>query len=399
MSQFSNTCAIFEVLKSSKNPFESFVKDDKKLFDILTNVRKEHNQPAIAAALILGEDIATQAAVGNIIDGDSTKVNINSLFHIGSIAKSMTSLVIAVLVKEGKMRYDMTLKEALPDIPMQKEYLSVTIHEMLLNKAGIIPFQKHEYEDKYVVQELWKNIPEKFQNPTTQRFELAKVILNIKPICKPGTKVVYSNVGWAIAALAAEIASGQEYEYLLKQNIFKKLGMKTSRIGGWPASDNEPEQPRGHYYDKKNDKLKIQAIDDEFILPSWANPAGGVNCTITDLAIYARENLLGLQGKGKLLSKERYEIIHKIYTPAILNEMYVGLDIEETITLGYGWAVLKVNDNLLSMFDGSGGTFFARTIIYPAQNISFVGLTNTGKGNMALESAFEQILGVHIKTD
>jgi len=399
MSQFSNTCAIFEALNSRENTFDSIIKDDKSLSDILIKVSKEYNQPAMAAALILGEDIVTKAAIGNIIEGDNRKVNIDSLFHIGSIAKSMTSLIIAILINEGKMRYDMTLQEALPDIPMLDEYRSVTIHELLLNKAGIIPFQKHEYEDKSVVQELWKNIPAKFQNSTTQRFELAKVILNIKPICKPGTKVVYSNVGWVIAALTAEIASGKSYEDLLQQNIFYKLGMNNSKIGGWPACENEPEQPRGHYYDKKNDKLKIQAIDDEFIIPSWANPAGGVNCTITDLAIYARENLLGLQGKGKLLSKEHYRIIHNIYTPAVLNEMYVGLDIEETITLGYGWAVLKVNDNLLSMFDGSGGTFFARAIIYPALNISFVGLTNTGKGNMAIESAFKQILGVDIKTD
>ena len=223
--------------------------------------------------------------------------------------------------------------------------------------------------------------------------------MNLKPIYNPGTKVVYSNVGWPIASLAIELATNQSYEDLIKKNIFEKLGMKTSRIGGWPASEKDPNQPRGHYFDNKNNSFKPQKLNDEFILPPWANPSGGVNCDITDFALYARENLLGLQGKGKLLSRNYYEIIHAIHAEAKLNEMYVGLDTDETITLGYGWAVLNVDNNLLSMFDGSGGTFYARAIIYPALNISFVGFTNTGKGNKPLESVLKQIVGLDIETN
>ncbi len=392
MSQFSNTCSIFAALKSSGKNIDILIKDDNRLSDILKEISKKYNQPAMAAALIYSENIIAKAAVGNIKDGDYKAVNINSLFHIGSIAKSMTSLLIAMLVNEGKLLYEMTLDKALPDIPMLDEYKKVTIHELILNKAGIIPFQKHEYEDKNIVKELWKNIPTQYKDPETQRIEVSKVVLNLKPVNKPGTKVVYSNVGWAIAALAAELAAGNSYEDLLKQNIFEKLEMKTARTGGWPASEKEPNQPRGHYFDKENNTLKSQALDDEFVLPLWANPSGGVNCSITDLALYARENLLGLQGKGKLLSKEYFKNIHSMHTPAKLNEMYMGIDTEETITLGYGWVVMKVDNDLLSMFDGSGGTFFARAIIYPALNISFVGLTNTGKGNQALESTLKHTL-------
>ena len=399
MSQFSNTCSIFAALKSSGENIDSLIKDDNRLSDILKEIYKDYNQPAMAAALIYRENIIAKAVVGNVKDGDSKAVNINSLFHIGSIAKSMTSLLIAILVNDGKLHYEMTLENALPGIPMLDEYKKVTIHELILNKAGIIPFQKHEYEDKNIVKELWKNIPTQYKDSKKQRIEVSKVVLNLKPVNKPGTKVVYSNVGWAIAALAAELAAGNSYEDLLKQNIFEKLEMKTARTGGWPASEKERNQPRGHYFDKENNTLKPQELDDEFVLPLWANPSGGVNCSITDLALYARENLLGLQGKGKLLSKKYYINIHSIYTPAKLNEMYMGIDTDETITLGYGWVVMNVDNDLLSMFDGSGGTFFARAIINPALNISFVGLTNTGKGNKALESTLKHALDLDIETD
>ena len=399
LSQFSNTCSILAAFKSSGKHIDSLVKDDNSLSDILKEVYKEYNQPAMAASLIYSENVIAKAVVGNIQDGDNKAVNINSLFHIGSIAKSMTSLLIAMLVNDGKLHYEMTLEQALPNIPMLDEYRKVTMHELLLNKAGIIAFQKHEYEEINVVKDLWKNIPTQYKDPKTQRIEVSKVVLNLKPVNTPGTKVLYSNVGWAIAALAAELAAGNSYEDLLKQNIFEKLGMKTTRTGGWPASEKEPNQPRGHYFDKENNKLKPQTLDDEFVLPSWANPSGGVNCDITDLTTYIRENLLGLQGNGKLLSKEYYKNIHSIHTSTKLNEMYMGIDTEEIITLGYGWVVMKVENDLLSMFDGSGGTFFARAIIYPALNLSFVGLTNTGKGNKALESTLKHILDLDIEAD
>lgn len=44
-----------------------------------------------------------------------------------------------------------------------------------------------------------------------------------------------------------ETAGGKPYEISIKDNICTPLGMADTRAGGWPASETEPNQPRGHY--------------------------------------------------------------------------------------------------------------------------------------------------------
>lgn len=62
--------------------------------------------------------------------------------------------------------------------------------------------------------------------------------------------------------------------------------------------------------------------------------------------------------------------------------------------MGYGWMVIPEGGKLLSAADGSGGTFYARVIVFPALNAAFVGFTNYGDGYKALDKAIERITGL-----
>lgn len=307
----------------------------------------------------------------------------------------MTALLIAILVAENKLRYDMTLEQALPDIPMLEDYHQVTLNNLLLNQAGIIAFQQIDLEDPKIVAKLWEDIPAQYCDPTKQREEVAKLALNLKPIVNPGKKAVYSNVGWAIAGLIAEKAAGQSYEDLLQHRIFEPLGMNTARVGGWPASETEPNQPRGHYGALlTKEAIKPQPLNDAYTFPAWMNPSGGVHCSIIDFALYAQENLSGLQGNGNLLSQEGYQTIHSVHLKTKLSEMYINSKEKGYLTMGYGWMVIPEGGKPLSAADGSGGTFYARLIVFPALNAAFAGFTNCGDGFKALDKAIERMTGL-----
>lgn len=369
--------------------------DDQSLTHLLTEVIGETKQPAMGAALIVGENSIVKSVVGSAVYEENLSVDMNSRFHIGSITKSMTALLIAILVSENKLRYDMTLEQALPEIPMLDDYRHVTLHNLLLNQAGIIAFQQTEFEDPKLVAKLWEDIPARYSDPTEQRREVAKLALSLKPITKPGKKAVYSNVGWAIAGLIAEKAANQSYESLLHQKIFVPLGMDTARVGGWPASKDEPNQPRGHYSSRlTKEAISPQPLDDVYTFPAWMNPSGGVHCSIIDFALYAQENLIGLQGKGKLLSQEGYQTIHSIHLKTKLSEMYINTKEKGQITMGYGWMVIPEEGSLLSVADGSGGKFYAGLIVFPALNAAFAGFTNCGDGYKALGKIIEWITGL-----
>ena len=393
--------AVFVIMQLSfgiacaKEKWHPVIQNDESLANLLTEMSEQHNQPAMAAALVFGDNIIAKSTVGNIVYGEGVSVNEDSRFHIGSTIKSMTAVLVAMLVKEGKLRYDMTLEQVLPGMSMRDEYRGVRISDLLNNKAGIIAYQLVANEDPVIVKKLMEEIPIAYPDPTEQRREVTRLALNLEPIAEPGTKVVYSNVGWPIIGYIAELATGQSYEDLLQERIFKPLGMNKARIGGWPASKSEPDQPRGHYVAQTNvGKPTSQSLDDEYVLPAWMNPSGGVHCTILDYALYAREHLLGLQGKGKLLGQKDYETLHKTHVTVNLRDMYPHMREDREAMFGYGWGIVKKDKGYLSTGAGSGGTFFAQIYVYPALNVAFVGFANCGDGAKALRETYKKATGL-----
>jgi CubicO group peptidase (beta-lactamase class C family) len=381
----------------AEEKWQPVIQDDESMVNLLAETRQKYNQPAMAAALVHGEDIVAQATVGTIVYGEDQTVNEKSRFHIGSTTKSMTALLVAMLVKEGKLSYDMTLEQALPDMPMRDDYRKATIHDLLCNKAGIIAFQLTTREDPVIVEKLMEGIPAEYPDPTEQRREVTKLALSLEPIAQPGTKVIYSNVGWPLIAYIIELATQQSYEDLLQERVFDPLGMKTAKIGGWPASLSEPDQPRGHYPGPDSVVTPTpQQLDDAYVLYSWMNPSGGVHCSIHDYALYAREHLLGLQGKGKLLGQEEYETIHTIHVRVNIRDMYPHMKQDREAMFGHGWAISEKDNGNLSLAAGSGGTFFAQIYVYPALNMAFVEFTNCGSGARALREVYQRVTGLDL---
>jgi CubicO group peptidase (beta-lactamase class C family) len=340
------------------------------------------------------------------VEGGDRAVEPASRFHLGSTTKGLTSLLIAMLVHDGRLSYDSTLGETLPDLPMREEYKQVTVRDLLLHRAGVVAMQDRAKEDPIVMARLWEDVPTGVSDPREQRRAVAKVVLALPPRDPVGTKHVYSNVGYCLLGLVAESVGGASFESLLTTRVFEALGMTTARLGGWPASPAEPDQPRGHYVDGR--QLRPQPLDDPYTFPDWMNPAGGAHCSIGDFALYAREVLRGLQGRGELLDQPGYAKIHAahvtttigdMYEPSIetLRAAYGPSVVKATATLGFGWGIVSTPDGPLSQGDGSGGTFFARIAVLPGLDTALVAVTSAGSGSAAIDDAMKRITGIDLK--
>ena len=391
-SRIASVVALFRGLR-----WRARVRTPGAVEEVLRDVRARHKQPAMGAALIQGDEIL--AAAGGRLRGDSAETLApGARFHIGSVSKSMTAMLTAILVREGRLSYELTLAEALPDLPMRPEYEPVTIRQLMLNRAGLIAYQRPQFEEAEVVEALGKAIPEENATPDAERAAAARFALMRKPVDEPGTRALYSNVGWSLLGLIAETRTGTTYEELLKEKIFGPLGMDSARVGGWPAGSKgapEANQPWGHYPDEAGPRP--HDLSDGYVLHDWMNPAGGVQCSIHDFARYAREHLKGLQGRGLLLGRSEYEAMHSIHMKVSMGEMYHGVASRAKLTLGYGWAVIPAGKGFLSAADGSGGTFYARVLIFPEADAAFVGFTNSGDGVAALGDAIYRLTGLETR--
>jgi len=329
--------------------------DDWTTLDqLVARARADADQPAMAVAVVRGDDIET-AAAGVRVLGEQTPVTAADRFHIGSVTKSMTATVVGKLIEDGLLRWDMTLAEALPDVEMQTGYRDATIEMLLQHRAGI---PRHmTMEDEEMQRHL--GVP---GSPTDQRAAWAAEVLMEDPIAEPNTATNYSNAGYAIAGLIAERAAGKPWETLLAEIIFEPLGMTTAGVG-WPATPQRPDEPRGHGPDGP------QTLGD-YVLGAFMGPAGDVHCSAADLARYARMHLRGLRGIDGPLKAETIKRLH------------TSLQTDGTQRYACGW-VLRERDEggTLHWHNGSAGTFYALVAIDPHADEAFVVLANCANGS------------------
>src|SRR5262249_44376275 len=101
----------------------------RNLNETLEAIRRKFKLPALVAAVIQKGKIAGLGAVGVRRAGHAERVTLEDRFHIGSCTKSMTATLCAILIEQGKLRWDTTIAESFPDLAdkIRPEYRSVTL--------------------------------------------------------------------------------------------------------------------------------------------------------------------------------------------------------------------------------------------------------------------------------
>src|SRR5262249_20135500 len=130
--------------------------------------------------------------------GEKVKVTTQDKFHLGSDTKQLTAVLIAELIQKGKLRLDQTLEKSFPEMAstMHPDLKKVTLLQVLTHRAGL-----HSY-----IPDGWfkKHPPGTLRQ---QRAAIVKVLMTKKPLLEPGTKWVYSNLGYVLIGVMAERAT------------------------------------------------------------------------------------------------------------------------------------------------------------------------------------------------
>lgn len=261
----------------------------------LEKIRKQHNLPALAVVVVKDGKVCDRAAVGIRKQGDPTAVTVHDRFHIGSCTKSMTATLAAMFIEEGKLRWESTIAEVFPELKgkMDKQYEGVTVEQLLTHRGGV-PGRPPAA--------AWKRAWEEQGSSQEQRREFIQAVLREPPRAAPGTKMIYSNQGYAIVGAMLEKLAGRSWETLIKERLFKPLGMTSAGFGP-PGTRGRVDEPWGH-----TRKLG-KAVPEQSDNPPAIAPAGRVHCSLDDLARYAIVHLEG-ERKGGLLKPETFRKLH-----------------------------------------------------------------------------------------
>jgi CubicO group peptidase (beta-lactamase class C family) len=303
----------------------------------LSQVVIDEKTPGIVAAVISSKGVIASGAAGVRKAGSDPMLTTFDCVYLGSCTKAMTCAMVATLVSDGHLSWNMTLTEAIPELKpsIHEDYHNISLWKLLTHRSG--------------VEDVWT-----FDKQLTKERRLA--LLKEKLSTPSGQKqgeFSYSNLGYVAAACMAERVTGLLWETLMAERLFQPLGM-TSAGFGFPGTRGQIDQPWGHQK-SGNAWLPMQSDCSEAL-----GPAGTVYCTINDWAAFLS---LFLTAQNSFLTPE---FMAKLVEPT---GYYAG-----------GWGISEhkpwAKGKTLS-HNGSNGLWYSSVIVAPELDRAYVVITNS----------------------
>ena len=344
---------------------ETFPVDD--LAGTLETVRATHGLPGLSAVVVLSNRVVGIGAAGVRKIGTTAAATIEDKWHIGSCTKSVTGLLAAMFVEEGLIEWSSTLGEIFPEYRagMHAQWRDVPLEWLLQNRSGA-----PGAVDPVLWNAMW-NFP---GSPKDSRVHMLTNITKVAPNPAPGTTYVYSNTGFAMAGAMLEKVANGEWEALVRDRIFKPLGMSSSGFGV-PATPRYLDQPWGHVL-QANAVTPVQpgiAADN----PTGNAPAGAIHASLMDLAKYVMLHLEGAKRETELLDAESFS---KLHTPPPGQDYAMGWNV-----VVRDWAGGKALNHA-----GSNTQWY--TVIWMAPERGFAVVANANFGGNSAAVAIDEVV-------
>lgn len=341
--------------------------------------RSKYHVPAIAVSLINSEEVFLQEIQGDRALDNNEPARLDDFFHIGSCSKSVLALIAARFIEEQKISWQSQFFDTYPELKSlaREEYLDIRLEDLFHCEAGMQPYTSAAEE-----------FPEIAVTEPNLRLAFLKHLVSQPPATKQKGgrfKHLYSNASYTMASAMLERVAGMDYENLVKKALEVDLGMPIHI--GWPNS-LDSHQPWGHQIDKKSRKkhspdsdiVEVFPPGHEYRLPYLLTPAGDLSFTPKDYARYTQLHLRGLRGENNYISSDAYKQIH-------FGHRGFSLGVANGVLAGKRY----------SAFDGSAGTFFCRSVIFPESNFALAIMMNAGSGGPTMR-AMDQLTLKIVKT-
>ncbi len=191
------------------------VKTIDELQESIQRVLKETNTPGAGVAIISGDTTILPEGFGKADIENNIDVNENTMFRLGSLSKVFVALAILKLQEEGRLNLKDKIRDLIPEIefdnPWEDEY-PIRIENLLEHTSGW---------SYWHFAELGSDDP----IPKTLKEALDFYPKSRKCLYVPGTRIIESNVGTAVAAYIVEKVSGLSFEDYVDKYFFDPMGM------------------------------------------------------------------------------------------------------------------------------------------------------------------------------
>lgn len=316
----------------------------------------------MAAGMADDTRIIAMTARGVREKGQDVPVTTSDRWHIGSISKSLTTVLLGTLVAEGRLDVDTPLPELLPDIDgMDARWNTVTLRDVLEHRSGL--------PANFGLKTMMLDAGDEAERPALRRTALAAVL------AKPprSREFRYSNVGYTLAGHVVENLTGLPWEQALRERVFAPLGLESAGFGA-PKGDGRYDQPSGHANFLGRWQRPMNPFDSRADNTPVIGPAGTVHMSLPDLLVYGQALLRMASGEDDILPAA---VFADLATPR--DGEYAG-----GLISGDGPAA----DGAFLWHNGSNTMWYALLVILPKKN-RVVAVTVNQDGKHARDTAWQ----------
>jgi CubicO group peptidase (beta-lactamase class C family) len=309
--------------------------------------RAQYGVPGLSLAIVKDGKVIYMNGFGLRDVEKKLPVTPDTLFAIGSSSKAFTAMLVQMAADEGKLSLDDAPSKHLAYFKLQDPEANeqVTIRDLLCHRTGLGVMNL-----AWVIGGL-------------NRDEVIQALGNAKPTAPFRKKFQYQNVMFSAAGQLVANVENSTWEQLVKERIFKPLGMKGSDI-----SVKEMLRAKDFslgYTFPISSPIKPVSMRD---LPAIA-PAGAINSNARDLVKWLQFMMNGGTVEGKRLVSEG------AYKELITPQMAVT---PTDNNYGLGWFLKDWKGHRIVHHGGNIDGFNAMVSWVPDQNVGFVTLTNVG---------------------
>ncbi len=184
----------------------------KQIDDIANAAMRRFSLPGLAIVFVMEGKVVYQKGFGVTRVNEGTRVDTNTLFKVGSISKSITALATALLVQEGKVKWDDLLSRHIPELAAANPLAArLAIRQILSHQTGLDLDRLEPL--------LW---------PQPNGFEFAHLVAGLNVLgegARDGSTFRYGNLNYALAGEVVRRASGVQYGEFVRERIFQPLDM------------------------------------------------------------------------------------------------------------------------------------------------------------------------------
>ncbi len=318
--------------------------------------------PGAAVAIVKDSSIIYLKGFGLKQIGNPDSININTVFRLGSVSKCFASVLAGTLVNDHLFNWDDPIIKYLPDFALKSKESTekLTVRHVLSHTMGL-PYHA-------------------FTNMIEERAPLDTLLKELRYldlIGEPGKIYSYQNVGYSLIGEVIKVTTHKTFEESLTEKVFLPLRMKNSSAS-YQAMINNANIAKPHLFSRKH-WVSIPVSDTYYDV----TPAGGVNASIADMALW----LKALLGNDQDVVTD--STLNQIFQPQVKaiskNRNFWKWKRPKASYYALGWRVLTFKNDTIEYHGGYVNGYRSEVAVDRKNRIAICVLTNSS-GNLADQS-------------